>query len=49
MRDHPNGRMISHFNKMIRVTNERVEVAKMRYEDLKDEVSKMKEEEMKKE
>ena len=49
MRDHPNSRMISHFNKMIRVTNERVEVAKVRYDDLKQEVYKMKEEEMKRE
>ena len=34
---------------MIRVTNERVEVAKVRYDDLKQEVYKMKEEEMKRE
>ena len=47
MRDHPNSRMISHFNKMITVTNERVDVAKQRYDDLKQEVYKMKEEERK--
>ena len=34
---------------MITVTNERVDVAKQRYDDLKQEVYKMKEEEMKRE
>ena len=46
-RDHPNGRMISHLNNMINSTKGRLEGAKIRYNDLKDEVGIMKKDELK--
>ena len=42
MRDHPNGRMISHFKKMIGITKNRAVVAKSRYDDLKKEYNELK-------
>ena len=42
MRDHPNGRMISHFEKMIGITKNRAVVAKGRYNDLKKEYKELK-------